>query len=913
MSIRNLEHLFRPASIAVIGASAVPRSIGATVLQNLIDGGFSGPILPVNPRHSELAARKVYPSVAALPIVPELAVICTPPPTVPALIAELGARGTKAAIVITAGLGLISDAGGRTLKEAMLAAAKPHLMRILGPNCVGLLVPGLGLNASFAHTDALRGKIAFVSQSGALVTAVLDWAKSRDIGFSSFISLGDSADVDAGDVLDYLGSDPQTQSILLYLESVTSARKFMSAARAASRNKPVLVVKAGRAPEGAKAAASHTGALAGADDVYDAAIRRAGMLRMFTTYDLFDAVETLARARRLTGDRLTIMTNGGGPGVMATDALTGAHGKMGVLGEETLRKLDAVLPGTWSRGNPIDIIGDAPVERYVQTLEALLADDETDAVLLIHAPTAMVPSAEIADAVRPVIEKTNRNVLTCWLGGDAVRSAKESFDAACIPTYDTPEAAVHAFEQIVQYRRNQELLMEVPSSSGDHSIPDRAGAAEVVRNALADGRAILGEAEAKSVLAAYGIPVVDTRVASSVDEAGTLAVSIGFPVALKILSPDITHKSDAGGVALGLETAAAVAAAAAAMNSRVQALLPQARLHGFTVQSMVRRPRAHELIAGIGNDAVFGPVILFGQGGTAVEVTADRAIGLPPLNSVLARDMISRTRIARLLAGYRDRPPADIDAIGRTLIQLAQMAADIPQIAELDINPLLADENGVLALDARIRVSAAAGMSAATTDRFAIRPYPVELEEWAEWRSRKIMLRPIKPEDGARHLAFFKALDPDDVRFRVFMPLREIGASQLARLSQIDYDREMAFVAIGEREDGTSETLGVARAIADPDNAVAEFAVTIRSDLKGGGLGSILLHKLIEYCRARGTGELFGIALTDNHRMIGMARRFGFAVNYQAGDTVEMRLDLSGAAAAPAVADKPSQPESLTA
>jgi len=890
MSIRNLEHLFRPQSVAVIGASETPRSVGATVLHNLVAGKFAGPILPVNPKHRELAGIKVYPTVARLPAVPELAVICTPPATVPTLIGELGACGTKAVIVITAGLGMTKDAQGRSLKETMLAAAKPHLLRILGPNCVGLLIPALGLNASFAHTGALPGKIAFVSQSGALVTAVLDWAKSRGIGFSKFVSLGDSTDVDCGDVLDYLGSDAETHAILLYIESITAARKFMSAARAAARNKPVLVVKAGRAAEGARAAASHTGALAGSDDVYDAAIRRAGMLRVFSTDNLFDAVETLARARPLTGDRLAIMTNGGGPGVMATDALIGAQGRLAALSPETLSRLDAILPPTWSRGNPVDIIGDAPTGRYVQTLQILLEDPQADAVLFIHAPTAIVPSTEIAAAVAPVIKQGQRNVLACWLGGDAVRQAGDTFEKAGIPTYDTPEEAVRAFVQVVQYRRNQDLLMEVPPSRSAEFVHDREKAQAVVKGALADGRAMLSEPEAKAVLAAYSIPVVDTRIATTAEQAAEIAVDLGFPVALKILSPDVTHKSDVGGVVLDLETAAAVDAAGQAMHKRLQQYLPTAIFQGFTVQTMVRRPNAHELIVGVTTDAVFGPIVLFGQGGTAVEAVADHAVGLPPLNMVLARDLISRTRISRLLTGYRGRPPADISAISRTLIQLSHLIADIPQIVELDINPLLADDRGVLALDARMGL---APSDATSLDRFAIRPYPEELEEWISWQGREVLLRPIRPEDGAQHIEFFNALDPDDVRYRVFMRMREVRPSQLARLTQIDYDREMAFVAIGEREPGRFETLGVVRAIADPDNVTAEFAIIVRSDLKGKGLGPILLKKLVDYCRSHGTQELVGEALADNQRMIGLVRRFGGTVIHSEPGTVVLRFDLT--------------------
>ncbi len=894
MSIRNLEHLFQPRSVAVVGASETPRSVGAIVLRNLIDGEFSGAILPVNPHHRELAGIKVYPSVASLPEVPELAVICTPPAVVPALIGELGACGTKAVVVITAGLGSIKNPQGMSLREAMLAAAKPHLLRILGPNCVGLLVPGLRLNASFAHTGALPGKIAFVSQSGALVTAVLDWAKSRGIGFSKFVSLGDCADVDCGDVLDYLASDPETHAILLYLEAITAARKFMSAARAAARNKPVLVVKAGRAPEGARAAASHTGALAGSDEVYDAAIRRAGMLRVSSTEDLFDAVETLARTRPLRGDRLTIMTNGGGPGVMATDALISAQGRLASLSQETLLKLDAVLPFTWSRGNPVDIIGDASVERYLQTLQILLDDAQSDAVLFIHAPTAIVPSAEIAAAVAPVVKKAQRNVLACWLGSDAVREAKGIFEKAGIPTYDTPEEAVRAFIHIAQYRRNQDLLMEVPPSRSAEFVHDRANAHAVVMGALTARRTMLSEPEAKAVLAAYSVPVVDTRIATTAEEAVKVARDLGFPVALKILSPDITHKSDVGGVVLDLETPAAVEVAAKAMQHRLRQCLSSARLQGFTVQTMIRRPNAHELIVGVTTDAVFGPILLFGQGGTAVEVIADRAVGLPPLNTVLARELISRTRISKLLGGYRGRPPADIGAISRTLIQLAQLIADIPEIVELDINPLLADDQGVLALDARMVVAA---LDATGVDRFAIRPYPEELEEWIFWRGRKVLLRPIKPEDGAQHIEFFNALDPDDIRYRIFTRIRELPRSQLARLTQIDYDREMAFIATSEREPGCFETLGVVRGIADPDNVSAEFAIIVRSDLKGQGLGPMLLSKLIDYCRRHGTKELVGEALADNQRVCGLVRRFGGTVSHLDSGTVALRFDLTSSPA----------------
>jgi acetyltransferase len=895
MSVRNLDYLFDPHSVAIIGASERPHSVGATVLHNLLASPFRGPVFAVNPKYRTLSGRPVYPDVAALPEAPELAVICTPAATVPSIISRIGERGTKAAIILSAGLGAL-EAGrtGRTLKQAALDAARPHLLRILGPNCVGLLVPGIGLNASFAHTDALPGRTAFVSQSGALVTGVMDWAKSRAIGFSRFISLGDSADVDFGDVLDYLAGDRETDAILLYMEDVRHARKFMSAARAAARSKPTVVLKAGRAPEGARAAASHTGALAGADQVYDAAIRRAGMLRVLSTEDLFGAVETLARARPLNGERLAILTNGGGPGVMATDELVCGGGTLATLAPQTVERLDAMLPATWSRGNPVDIIGDAPVERYVAALQALLQDPQTDAVLLIHAPTAIVPSAEIARAVVPLAAAASRNVIGCWLGGDALSEARRIWSMAGLPTFDTPEEAVDGFLQMVHYRRNQQLMLQVPASRPPGLPPDRTAAATAVRGALAQGRQMLSEPEVKAVLTAYGIPVVEARNVAGDDQAVAAASEIGYPVALKILSPDITHKSDVGGVALDLADEGGVRAAAQAMRVRLAALKPGARLKGWTVQAMARRPEAVELIAGAATDPVFGPVILFGQGGIAVEVIADRALALPPLDMTLARDLVSRTRAAKLLAGYRNRPPADVDAVCQVLVRLAHLIADVPEIAELDINPLLADHAGVIALDARVRVALSA--SAVGVDRLAIRPYPDELEKTVSWNGQPLLLRPIRPDDAAAHIAFFNRLDPEDVRMRMFVRMRELDPAQLARFTQIDYDREMAFIATRTLPDGTAETLGVARAVADPDNVSADFAVIVRSDLKGQGLGTLLMQMLIAYCRARGTRELVGDALAENTLIRRLARGLGFVCSRRDGDgVVRLRLPLQEA------------------
>jgi acetyltransferase len=861
MTLRNLDRLLTPRSVAVFGASSRAASVGATVWRNLRAGGFEGPVFAVNPKHRRLDGQPCVARAADLPQVPDLAVVCTPPATVAPLVAELAALGTRAAVVMTAGLDAVQ-------KQAMLDAAKPHLLRVLGPNCLGLMTPRLRLNASFAHTDALTGELAFVSQSGALVTAMLDWATSRGIGFSHLISLGERADVDFGDLLDHLGSDAATRAILLYIESVEAPKKFMSAARAAARNKPVIVVKAGRAGQGMKAAASHTGALAGSDIVFDAAIRRAGMLRVDTLQELFLAAQTLARFRANRSDVLTIMTNGGGGGVMAADAAARANVALWEPDAAFLQRLDGWLPATWSRGNPIDLIGDAPVDRYVSTLAALIDEPRAGAVLFLHAPTAIVPSADIARACAPLAASARDRVMGCWLGDAAVAQARSVFQRAGIADYATPEDAVRAFSMLVTYRRNQEQLLEAPAARPERAAPDVAAARALVARVLAEGREWLNEPEAKALLQAYGVPVVRTvACAPTEDAAAAAADELGYPVALKIVSPDITHKSDVGGVRLSLRGGADVRDAARTMLERVRTARPAARVDGFSVQQMVERPLAQELIVGASIDSVFGPVLLFGQGGVAVEVLGDRAVALPPLNESLARELVSRTRVARLLAGFRQRPPARVDAVVDVITAVSCMLADLPEVAELDINPLLADDAGVIALDARVRVVAGRPAGA---DRFSIRPYPTELAETLTWQGEAIVLRPIRPEDEDQHRAFLERLTPEDIRMRVFQTRRELPRSELARLTQIDYAREMAFVAERRRDDGTRETIGTVRAVSDPDNVEAEFAIVVRSDLKGRGL---------RYAREQGLERLVGMVLRENAGMLQLARHVGFTVD----------------------------------
>jgi acetyltransferase len=886
MSVRHLEQLLAPASVAVFGASDRAGSVGATVWQNLASGGYTGTLHAVNPRRPPLAGgHGVVASLADLPQAPDLAVICTPPHTVPGLVAELGRAGTRAAVVMTAGL-------GPERRQAMLDAARPHLLRVLGPNCLGLLTPHLKLNASFAHTGAAAGDLAFVSQSGALVTAVLDWAGARGIGFSHLVSMGEACDVDVGDLLDHLASDARTRAILLYLESVSAPRKFMSAARAAARNKPVIVVKAGRAGQGVLAAASHTGALAGADAVIDAAIRRAGMLRVDTLQQLFTAAETLARLGPGADGPLLMMTNGGGAGVLAADAAARLGVPLATLAPDVRAALDASLPVTWSHANPVDIIGDAPIERYVGALRALL--QQPGPVLFMHAPTAIVPSAAIADACAPLVRAAPGRVLASWLGEAAVAEARRTLQAAGAADYPTPEDAVRACAMRATYQRNQALLLEVPTAS-EQPAPDPAAARRIVADALAAGRTLLDERAAKALLAAYGIPVVPTlacapTIASVLQAADALArQGHGWPLALKILSPELSHKSDVGGVALGIADAPALREAAQRMLERITRLRPDARIDGFTVQPMVRRPMAQELIAGAAIDPIFGPVVLFGHGGTAVEVLADRALALPPLNRVLARDMIGRTRVAKLLAGWRDHPPVRREAVADVLIALSQMLADIPELAELDINPLWADHDGVLALDARVRLDPARPAGAA---RFAITPYPAELAETVSWDGQPIELRPIRPEDFEQHQAFVARLDPEDIRLRFFSSRRTLERSELARLTQIDYEREMAFVAQRTTADGARETLGVVRAVIDPDNTEAEFAIIVRPDAQRRGLGRLLMRKMSGHLQRRGTQRMAGFVLRENAGMRALAGELGLAADRDGSDREVLRLVL---------------------
>lgn len=882
MTIRNLEFLTAPRSVAVIGASVREHSVGRIVFDNILAGGFDGQLWPVNPKYREVGGKRCYKSVGSLPVTPDLAVIVTPSSTVPGIVGDLGAKGTRAAVVITAG---INNANG--LRQAMLDAAKPHLLRIVGPNTVGLIVPGRKLNASFAHIGAKPGGIALLSQSGALATTLLDWAAEEDIGFSHIVSLGDMADVDAGDCLDMLAGDARTRTILCYLESIPSPRKFLSAARAASRIKPVIVIKSGRHQASAKAAATHTGALSGADRVLDAALRRAGILRVGDLGEMFDAAETLARFRPLQRSRVGIVTNGGGAGVLAVDRLLDDKGELAGLSPKTLEELDAVLPANWSKANPVDIVGDAPPERYVATMELVAADPETDAILVMNCPTGLASSV---DAARAVSEKTENGlidgkpVIACWLGEKSAREGRAILQEHNIASFETPDAATIAISHLARWSQAQHALMRVPSSRSEDVRHDRDAAAIVMQKAANEGRAMLTELEAKSVLAAYGIPVPASMVAKSPADAGRAAATqleTSKRVVVKILSRAITHKSDVGGVVLGLETPDAAHEAAVDMEARLKTLKPGALLDGFVVQPMIEKGDAHELIAGVSRDPIFGPIVLFGAGGTSVEVVDDTAIALPPLDDVLAEDMISRTRITRLLAGYRDRKPADRAAITGVLNAVSQMIVDFPAIAGLDINPLLASVSGVIALDARIEIDPKRIGEQGPNRDLAIRPYPAEWESDAVLDGRTFHLRPIKPADVHLYQAFLEKVSPEDIRLRFLAPRRHFTDEMLLRLTQLDYERDMAFVAI-EAESGA--LAGIGRLVSDPDREKAEFALLVRSDLQGIGLGWKLLEQIVKFARAEGVASVFGMVLNENTKMLKMCREFGFEIKSKRDD-----------------------------
>lgn len=881
MSIYRLKNLLAPRSVALIGASPRQGSVGRAILGNIQKAQFKGEFGLVNSRYSEIDGIKASGSLATLSFAPELVVITAPAKAIPVLIDEAGRCGTAGAVIVSAGLGH----GKGSMAEAAEQAAKKYGMRLIGPNCLGMMLPDANLNASFSAHMPSAGNLALISQSGAIAAGMVDWAAQRAVGFSGIVSIGDQLDVDIADLLDYFALDGKTQAILLYIEAVKDARKFMSAARAAARIKPVVVVKSGRMAQGAKAAATHTGALAGSDAVYDAAFQRAGMLRVSDLRELFDCAETLGRLKSPPGKRLAILTNGGGIGVLAVDRLAELSGVPAEMTPDLRAKLDVVLPPTWSGSNPVDIAGDADPARYAAALEILLGDPGSDAVLVMNVQTAIARADDIATTVTGVVEAYRRKrpgwvkpILAVWVGAEP--AIGDLLSRAGIPNYLTEDDAVRGFMYLVRHREVVEALAQVPPAMPAGFVPDVARARSIVAAALSDGRRWLDPTEVNQLFDAYEIPMVSVLAAADPDQAAIQAAPLfagGATVVVKIMSRDIAHKSDVGGVILNLSTVDAVRKATEDILARAKALRPDARISGVMVQAMVLRPKARELILGLADDPTFGTVVVFGRGGTAVEIINDKALALPPLDLQLARSLIERTRVSRLLRAYRDVPAVKDDAVAMVLVKLAQMAADIPDIRELDINPLLADETGVLAVDARVAVGRIARkFQGAGPANFAVRPYPSQWQRHIEvkggWR---VFVRPIRPEDEPQIHELLRHVAGHDLRLRFFAPMKEFSHEFIARLTQLDYARAMAFVAFDEV---TNELLGVVRIHSDSIYESGEYAILLRSDLKGRGLGWSLMQLITEYARSEGLKAISGDVLTENTVMLAMCRNLGFQV-----------------------------------
>ena len=901
MSTYRLDSIFRPRAVAVVGSQSRPRSVGRAVVENLLASGFSGPIGLVNKHPSPMDGVATVRHLHELPWTPDLVVIATPAATVPQLAAEAAGKGATALVVLTAAMG----SGPGSPAAQLEALTREKGLRVLGPNCLGVIAPHARLNASLASRFPKAGDLALISQSGAISGGLVEWSMSQPVGFSAVVSLGDALDVDFADLLDYFATDSRTRAILLYVEAIRDARKFMSAARAAARTKPVVVVKSGHggSPQVTPAGSTHTQNLARPNAVYGAAFRRAGLLRVRSLHELFAAARTLGQVRPFQGRRLAILTNGGGVGALSVDHLYEQGGSLATLSEATRDALDRILPVGWSRTNPVDLLTDIDADRYAATIEALLADPGNDALLAVNVPTVLSSSSEAAHAVTRVLSQrpghgTRKPVFTVWLGNDP--QAEAVLDAAQVPRYPNESDAVAGFMHLVRHREVQAALMETPPSLPEDFSPDVALARTLVDSALDAGQTWLDPLATTQLLAAYGIPMAPLWRADDADDAARIAAPLlaeGATVAVKILSPDIPHKSDVDGVRLNLANANAVREAAAGILQRARERRPEARIEGVLVQPTVLRPKARELIAGIADDPVFGPVIAFGRGGTAVEVINDQAVALPPLDLRLAHELIARTRVSRVLKAYRDVPAADERAVALVLVKLAQLAADIPEIQQLDINPLLADREGVVAVDARIAVARGRALHKGRGHpRFAIFPYPKEWERTIELADgQPALVRPVRPEDDAMFRQFFTHVTDEDLRLRFFQSVRHFSHEFIARLTQLDYARSIALVAIHPQ---THEMLGAVRLHADANYEKGEYGILVRSDLKGHGIGWKLMQIMIEYARWLGLKVIEGQVLRENRTMLAMCESLGFTVKLDPDDPTLMNVSLPVSAGA---------------
>jgi acetyltransferase len=878
----SLERMFAPRSVAVIGATDRDGSVGRTLLLNLFNASFKGKIYPVNPKRDQILGLQCYGSVGAISDKIDLAVIVTPAPSVPAIIGECVGEGVASAVVISAGF-KERGAEGIRLEQQIREQLQRSRMRIIGPNCLGIMNPVTALNATFAHDMALPGNVAFLSQSGALETAILDWSMKEKVGFSAIVSTGSMLDVGWGDLIDYFGDDPNTQSILLYMESVGDARSFLSAARAVALKKPIIVIKAGRSEAASKAASSHTGALTGSDEVFDAALRRCGVLRVQTIGDLFYMAKTLAHQPRPKGPRLTILTNAGGPGVLATDALVANGGELAPISDGTIQSLNEFLSPHWSHANPIDILGDADPSQYARTLELAVSDPKSDGLLVVLCPQGMTNPALVAERLRPYASGHGKPVLASWMGGGLVSSGVAKLNEAGIPTFAYPDTAARAFCYMWSYSENLRALYETPSLAEEVDSGDVASvqAQEVLDRVRQSGRSLLTELESKQVLEAYGIPTVKTRLAKSESEAASMSREIGFPVVLKVYSETITHKTDVGGVKLNLATEDAVARAYREIESSVTTKAGGAQFQGVTVQPMVPLD-GYELILGSTVDPQFGPVMLFGSGGQLVEVYRDRALALPPLNATLAQRLIERTKVYRALKGVRGRAPIDLDQLKRILIRFSRLLVEHPWIKEIDINPLLASTERLLALDARV-VLHGNEISPAKLPRPAIRPYPIQyVGQWMMKNGANVVLRPIRPEDEPLLAKFHETLSERTVYLRYFHMQNlsaRVAHERLLQKCFIDYDREMALVAdYQDPRTGEHSILAVGRLTKNTDGSEGEVAVLVGDPWQKHGLGTELVRRLIDVSRDENLSRVVAIIMPENRGMQSLADRFGFAI-----------------------------------
>ncbi|MDI6955643.1 bifunctional acetate--CoA ligase family protein/GNAT family N-acetyltransferase [Pantoea sp. Pa-EAmG] len=881
MSQRGLEALLRPKSIAVLGASIKPGRAGYLMMRNLLAGGFGGPVLPVTPKYKAVSGVLAWPDVASLPFAPDLAIICTHARRNLELLQQLGEKGCKACIILSA---------PASQQEALKACASQWQMRLLGPNSLGLLAPWQGLNASFSPVPIAKGRIAFISQSAAVSNTILDWAQQRNLGFSWFIALGDSLDIDVDDLLDFLARDGKTSAILLYLEHLSDARRFVSASRSAARNKPILVIKSGRSHQ----AQAMIGTASGLDAAWDAAIQRAGLLRVQDTHELFSAVESLSHMRPLRGERLMIISNGAAPAALALDELYARNGKLATLDEPTLQALAALLPEGIGRGNPLDLKDHATPALYVACVTQLLDSHELDALMIIHSPSAVSPASETAAQIIAAVAAHPRGkqvtLLTNWCGEHSSQEARRAFTQAGIPTWRTPEGTVTAFMHQVEYRRNQKQLRETPA------LPlgltqNSAEAHQLLQQALDSGITTLDTHEVQPILQAYGLATLPTWIASDSQSAAKIADQIGYPVALKLRSPDIAHKSDVQGVMLYLRSAAEVEQAADAIFDRVRETHPQARIDGLLVQSMANRAGAQELRVVVEHDPLFGPIIMLGEGGVEWQPDKQAAVALPPLNMTLARYLVIQALKSGKVRSRSALRPLDITGLSQLLVQVSNLVVDCPEIERLDIHPLLASANTFTLLDVTLQLAPFHGDSEA---RLAIRPYPHHLEEQVQLKDgQRCLFRPILPEDEPQLRAFIAQVTKEDLYYRYFSEINEFTHDDLANMTQIDYDREMAIVAV-RQHNGADEIIGVTRAISDADNIDAEFSVLVRSDLKGLGMGRRLLEKMIRYTRDHGLQQLNGITMPHNTGMITLARKLNFRVNIQLDDgIVSLNLPLA--------------------